>query len=344
MFRHNASHLGGQHDPEIAIVVPTHQGEHLETCVKSLLSQAYPNHHILIVDNASKQRNYENLFRGCQKLKIMRFRTNLGYAKANNVAASAVNAPYIAFLNDDVIVTKDWLTELVRVMDTNPKAGIVQPKLLKFDGKFLDSAGDYIDKFGFEMRRGGDWEEVDYGQYDEDVQIFSARGAAFLISKELFSRLGGFDENLSLTFTDIDLCWRARLEGYQIVYAPKSVVFHYGSASTPSSLRAYYSTRNRISILFKNYETCNALKFGFISIILNFVSVLGEIVISRNGKLAVARLRGIIAFLSDLKITLSKRREVQSSRKVSDTEIMQLMRGKPLLFTHWLRLYLLRKK
>jgi GT2 family glycosyltransferase len=256
------------------------------------------------------------------------------------VAASAVNAPYIAFLNDDVIVTKEWLTELVKVMSANSNVGIVQPKLLKFDHRCFDSAGDFIDKFGFEMRRGGDREEVDRGQYDKDVQIFSARGAAFLIGKDLFSRLGGFDEDLSLTFTDIDLCWRARLEGYRIVYAPKSVVFHYGSASTPSSLRAYYSTKNRILILFKNYETCNALKFGLISMVLNAASVLGEIVINRNGKLAAARLLGIIGFLKALKSTLTKRKVIQSSRKVPDMEIIPLMKKKPLLFTHWLRLFL----
>jgi len=121
-------------------------------------------------------------------------------------------------LNSDVEVTENWLVPLVEAMNNQDIAGC-QPKIKSFIDRtkfeHAGACGGYIDKDYFPFCRGrifNDTEE-DLGQYNSQVEVFWASGAAFMIRNSVFRELNGFDEDFFAHMEEIDLCWRIQRSG-----------------------------------------------------------------------------------------------------------------------------------
>ena len=160
---------------------------------------------------------------------MIRNTENYGYAEGNDIGASysSPDAEYILFLNPDVIVDPNWLEPLVNCMK-DEKVAVAQPKILMLSSKEkLDSAGHFIDLLMFTAQTG--YGEIDRGQYDNKKEIFGANGAALIVRKQVFQGLKGFDRDFFMYFEESDFCWRVWLAGYQVLYIPNAVIYHYGS-------------------------------------------------------------------------------------------------------------------
>jgi GT2 family glycosyltransferase len=236
-------------------------------CLDSLDNLSIKNFelNVVVVDNASKKifktdRKYNNF-----KLETVRNEENLGFSGGQNLGikyALAHSADYVLVLNNDVVLDKNLIAELLDTFQKQEKCGIVSPKIYFAKGYEYhkdryskEDLGKVIWYAGGEM----DWknviafhlgvDEVDKGQFEEEKQITFASGCCMLIKKDVFNSVGFFDEKYFLYYEDNDLSQRAKRAGFEIYFQPKAFLWHLNAGSaggSGSSLQDYYITRNRL--------------------------------------------------------------------------------------------------
>lgn len=318
--------------PLVSVVILNYNGRRfIETCLKSVLNDTfYSNFEVILIDNASTDGSIELVKRRFERdprLIIVRNNKNLGFAEGNNVGVRYARGEYIVFLNSDTVVDNNWLTELVKVMNSDQIIGAAQSKLLLLrQPEYLDSAGDYIDYYGLPIRRGGGWKEKDYGQYNHIEEIFSARGAAMIVRRSVISEVGLFDPKFFLSYEDIDLCWRIRLRGYKVVFVPKSVIYHLGEASSPpadSPQKIFHMTKNHIATMLKNSPTKSLEKYNPLSLITLFMIM---DLIKRRPILFMVRIKAIVWIIRNFKYVWRERVKTQIHiRKCRNEMVMKYM-------------------
>jgi GT2 family glycosyltransferase len=248
--------------------------------------------------------------------QVLALDSNAGFAAGNNAGARGTTRPYLVFLNNDTVADPGWLEALVATAERQPTAGLVASNIMFMDRPdVVDSAGDGYLRCGGAFKRG-------HGQSAGSalpLETFGACGAAFLIRREVFEALGGFDEDLFMVYEDVDLSYRARLLGWGCVYAPAAIVKHAGSGSLGrvSAAAVYYGQRNLEWVWLKNSP--RRLLLRSLPAHLAY-DVAGLAAYARAGRLG-PWLRGKAAALMGLPRIWRKRREVQRTA-VADPEAL----------------------
>lgn len=324
------------HHPKASLVVLNYNsleklGPQTTDYLQSISETDYPNLEIVIVDNASTDgslERIEEMFRDDARVKIIKLGQNLGYAGGNNGGARTASddSKYLAFLNNDVVVENDWLTKIIDVMEADETIGAAQPKIMQLKNpELVDSLGGFVDRTGRAYDAGHGLRQPNTPQ--TPYQVFYARGAAIVVRKKLFERLGGFDEDYFIYFEETDLCWRLRLLGYKVVAVPQSKIYHLGGGTTggPKPEIVHLSRRNQLTTLVKNYSAPNMIRYATqLSLTYLLYSLLN---VFRPGrmKLSVSVASAVLWNIANLKRTIRKRAVVQAMRRVSDEEIMKVM-------------------
>jgi GT2 family glycosyltransferase len=222
----------------ISIVIPSRDNAPLlSRCLDSLISLTdYTNYQVIIVDTGSVNSEtfalYEKYERdvGC---KVVRFEEKFNFSRACNLGAQAADGEFLLFLNNDTeILQADWLHLMVQWFE-RPGVGIVGPKLLFPDGT-LQHAGVIIGIGGLADHLFAGEAEQTWSVFGSDCwyrNLLGVTGACLLITRRLFDKLHGFDEEFRLNFSDIDLCLRAKTVGYRTVYTPHVRLIHHESAT-----------------------------------------------------------------------------------------------------------------
>jgi GT2 family glycosyltransferase len=259
--------------PNVTIIILNWNGwEDTLDCLKSLKQIEYPNFNIVIVDNASEDESIAKINEQIKNDKSIDFtliknKKNNGFAEGNNIgiryAIKSKNPDYILLLNNDTVVDKNFLNELVKVAEENINAGSVQSILLKHEDKIIDSLGQELTT----------WSAKDIGMDSEYVklydnrEIFGACAAAALYRAKVMEDIGFFDKDFFLIYEDVDLSWRIRLKGYQSFLAVNSIVYHKRNISETiskfdfnwiKSKSKYHLTKNML-ILAIRYHPANFL-------------------------------------------------------------------------------------
>jgi GT2 family glycosyltransferase len=210
----------------------------------------YSNLEVLVVDNNSTDDSVDLIKEEYPEVKIIELRENVGFAGANNLAAKEAKGELYVFLNNDTIVTKTWLSELVKSLTENDReVAIAQSLLLLGQNGEIDSSGDFIDKFGrpysSKLRNAPNGRE-----------ILSARAASMIIRKDVFWKLGGFEEDFFASFEDVHLGWKAWIAGYKVVLASNSIVYHFAGQTVKNlkNTMNFHSMKNQICIILLNFE------------------------------------------------------------------------------------------
>lgn len=222
---------------------------------------------IVVIDNGSTDGTQEELHDyklANMPFKLIRNEKNLGFAEGNNVGmkdAVKRGADYILLLNNDVILSRDLLVQLIKVAERDKKIGLLAPKMYfakgyefhkkrykKSDlGKVLWYAGGMVDWDNvYSSHRGVD--EVDEGQYNKQEETDVVNGACALIRTEVIDDIGYLDEKLFLYWEDADLSERAKRAGWKVVYTPKTHLWHKVAQASGigSEMNDYFLTRNRM--------------------------------------------------------------------------------------------------
>jgi len=240
--------------PFVSIVIVNYNGERfLSSCLSALFNLNYPKEkrEIILVDNGSTdasvlliQTEFKN------KVKFIQNDKN-NYCKANNLGISVARGKYVAFLNIDAVVDKDWLLELVKVMESDKKIAAAGGKILYPDGKI--STVGHFELPNFYWGEEGAGEET--SAYPDMREKPSICGAAVLYRKEIFEKIGGFDEDFIMYMEDIDMGFRIRKLGYKLLYVPSAVVYHYVHGCGDYETSRYYIERNRLLFLAKHFPS-----------------------------------------------------------------------------------------
>jgi len=277
-------------------------------CLKTLASLDYSNYRPLIVDNGSTDGSLGVIKAVFPVAEVIANKDNLGFARANNIGiehALQQGADYILLLNNDTLVDKRLLTELVAVGESDPKIGMLAPKIYYHGGGRCPQPCPELRRRAAEGGRlwsaGAQWRRfpprvtiIGFGREDGPAYSFQrevdyATGCAMLVKREVFERAGMFDPAFFMYHEDYDFSARVRRGGYRIVYVPQAVMWHKVSASTgeESPLKWYYLGKYIAPFYLKN---CRPPR---LSLALFVLWVLARETVKGNARYLGSYLRGL---------------------------------------------------
>ncbi|PID30822.1 glycosyl transferase [Candidatus Saccharibacteria bacterium] len=240
--------------PPVVVIPNLNGGQALLDALSSLHKQTL-RPHIIVVDNASSDGSAERAQKKFPDIEVIWHKRNKGYAGGVNPGferAIERGATYVAPFNDDAAADPKWLKHLVGFLDTHPNHGAVCCKVLKDDGKHLDSTGDFLTVWGLPYPRGRD--ELDSGQYDDGADVFAASGAASLFRVATLKKVGLFDEAFFAYYEDVDLGFRMQNQGWKVGYEPRAIV-HHAVGMTSGRIKGfttYQTLKNLPLLVWKN--------------------------------------------------------------------------------------------
>jgi GT2 family glycosyltransferase len=224
-----------QGDPLVSVIIPNRNAAAVvRTCVDGLLTHTpSPRREIVIVDNGSTDPAVLELYREIERAgagRIVPFDRPFNYSAACNAGAAASTGDFLLFLNNDIeVVDPGWLDELVRWAQ-RPEVGIVGGKLL-YPDRLIQHAGVAfgIGLVGHIFARAAAPADGVFGSTESYRNYIAVTGACQMMRRDVFERLGGYDERYRLTFSDVVLCMNAWAAGYRVVYTPFARLIHHES-------------------------------------------------------------------------------------------------------------------
>ena len=251
--------------PTVSIIIVNYSGrELLEECLKSIFKQTDEDIELIVVDNNSTDDSVNFIEKNYPNINLLKLNKNFGFAVPNNMASKIARGKYLVFLNNDTIVTQNWLSQLLAAMESDKTIAMGQSLLLHPDGT-VDSSGDFIDSLGRA-----------YSSKDipkKSRYVLSPRAACMIVRKDIFLELGGFDESYFASFEDVELGWKSWLWGYKVILVPTSIVFHHGGKTVKSISKtiSFHGVKNNLLLRSTNFDFFDRIKSIFlISIIIFF--------------------------------------------------------------------------
>lgn len=236
------------------LIVSYNPGEWLQKAVNSLKKQSFKDFELVLLDNDSSDGALDALdLEGLREVRVLREKTNHGFARGNNIAAGIATGKWLALLNPDAVAEENWLYEIKLASERHSGTRVFACSQLSMDvpGQ-LDGAGDAYFAFGFPWR--GGFEHPISALPDRDSLCFSPCGASAVYERDLFLSIGGFDERFFCYCEDVDLGMRLQLSDERCVFVPSAIIQHKGSATSGrySYFTMYHGFRNRTWAYLKN--------------------------------------------------------------------------------------------
>lgn len=231
-------HWKYKQDHQVSIIIPTRGANKLiRNCIETILQKTtFPDYEIIIVNNGQQKPEEFEYFRKLKddrRIRILHYDDQFNYSAVNNFGADNATGDLILFLNNDTeIVYEDWLDELV-LWAEREEIGAVGAKLLQPNGK-IQHSGVIIGMSGFAGHVFAGSLENQWGIFgiSEWYRNYKAITAAcMMIRKDLFMKIGGFDETFILCGNDVELCLRLQLQNLRIIYNPFVKLMHIEGAS-----------------------------------------------------------------------------------------------------------------
>ncbi len=215
----------------------------LEKCLDSIIAnQGDYNLEIFVVDNDSRDGTPEMLMSQYPQIKMIALVSNHGFAKANNLGIKQSSGELVFLLNPDTEITAGFFDQVLTYMDSHKDAGILAPKILNSDGSLQNSIRRSptlfsqilvllkLKKVLLENRILDHYLAKDF-DYNKEQFAEQVMGAAMIIRREVFDKIGLLDENYFIWFEEVDFCYQAKKEGIPIIFFPGATIMHHEGAS-----------------------------------------------------------------------------------------------------------------
>jgi len=215
-------------NPLVSIIIPAYnQWQYTYICLKSVLKNTAGIDYEIIVANDCSTDLTPVMLKKMDGIMVIKNKSNLGFIKNCNNAATFTKGKYILFLNNDTYVLKDWLKTMVESAEKDGNIGIIGPNLISANGKLQESGWIMgLDGWGQPIGRGKNPANYEYNYLRE---VDCVTGACLLIKKDIFLEVGSFDEVYAPAYYDeFDLAFAVRKKGYKVVVQPKAKVVHFG--------------------------------------------------------------------------------------------------------------------
>ncbi len=335
-------------DELISVVVPTYNAsQFIVKALKSIFETNYPNFEVVIVDDCSTDNTVslvQQKFGKRRNLKLIVNSEKKLAAGSRNRGVEESDGKYIALLDHDIEVDKDWLNELMAVFGKYNDLGVVQSRVLDISKRhIIQHAGLSVQAylgwviplgFGLDSRK----------NCLEEKEVF-ANATGLMFKKSVWKKLGGFDEDLAINTDDWDFNWRCWLYGYKEMLAPKAITYHW---SKTQKTRDFWMKRTawefhfaKVPYLFiKNYELKNLIIFLPVYLVVNFLRGIFNLIFRFNPAPIAALFLSLLWILAHSPSLLKKRHQVSDNRKITDDYLIEKIMDSRFIhhyfFGHWL--------
>ncbi len=238
----------------VSVIIPNYNGKHfLAPCLEALERQNTGDFDVYVIDNGSQDGSLEFLKERHPAVKVIAFAENTGFCHAINEGVKAADSEFVLLLNNDTIPEENFVRELISAIKRKKKAFACGACMLTVDDhEILDGAGDLYSAFGWAYAR-GKGKRAEF--YKKEEKVFSVCAGAAIYRRDLFLELGLLDENHFAYMEDMDICYRAKIRGYENWYIPSARVVHVGSGTSGSAhneFKVSLSSRNNVYVIYKN--------------------------------------------------------------------------------------------
>ena len=240
--------------PKVSIIIPTKNNYHiLKRCISSIEKKTnYKNKEIIIVDNSSTD-NATKKYYSSLSYPIINYSENFNFSKMNNLAVASSSGQLILFLNDDTqVLDSFWLDELVSIA-MQDDVGIVGPKLI-FSDNTIQHAGVVFLKTGsgfHPLMRQLEYSSGYHNILNSTRDYSAVTGACLMIKKEIFDKVGNFDNSFDVYYGDADLCLQVVKMGYRVIYTPFTKLLHEGSFTITKDNASHFDIENHVKFIKK---------------------------------------------------------------------------------------------
>ena len=328
----------------VSIVIPHWNNvDVLSECLESISNTDFENLETIVVDNASTDNSVASVRSNYPNVKLIENDKNYGYAGGCNLGAEAASGDYLIFLNNDTVQEKDWISNLIKTINSDDKIAAVQPKILNYYNRnvfdYAGGSGGHMDIYCFPFARGRifSFQENDEGQYNNKEKCFWSSGTCFMVRRELFQKAGGFDKSFFAHMEEIDLCWRLYAMGFEVWVEPDSVVYHKNALTLPmySHKKYYLNHRNSLLMLLGNYSIKNIFLIGIPRLILEKMACLYSILML-DWRHFTAILRSLFWIIFHPNVIMKKRKSFSKIRTITDKKIMENMMQSSIVIKYYL--------
>ncbi len=305
------------------IVLSYQSGRYIERCLAAL--EAF-DAEIVLADNGSGDLDWPGLKARFPKVKLLPFGDNLGFAAGNNRAAKEATGEWLGFINPDAFADAGWLDAMQTAVHARPDIAIFTSLQLDAENPaIMDGAGDGMTFFGFPFRMGY---RRPLPSELKPAEVLSPCGAAFVIRRDLWDRLGGFDERYFCYCEDADLGQRAFLLGHPTLFVPDAKVAHIGSATfgARSDFALWHGYRNRPWLYLKTMPLALLWWNLPVHIAITLAFALKDTLKGRGGIVWPA----LWASLEGMGPILKTREHVQKSRTISALRLAKFLTWNPV--------------
>lgn len=315
--------------PLVSIIMANwNGGEVYEKCLISLSKMDYPSWELIVVDNGSEDGTTELSLDPKFRIKnsiLIKNKTNVGFAPANNQGLTKARGKYLLLLNNDTLVNSNFLNIMVKKMEEDVTIGVIQPKIRMMDTpEYLDNAGSFLTRIGFLHHWG--FAKKDTKEFDKEREVFATKGACMLIRKSILKdTLGLFDDSFMSYFEETDFCWRVWLMGHRVIYYPKTEIRHkvgYTIKRLDVGNLNYHYYKNRICSLIKNLSLLSLIYMLPIHLIVS-TSIFVIFLIRGSGKKSFLIVKAICWNALNLINIFKKRKQIQSRRILKDRNLFK---------------------
>ena len=236
----------------VTVLIPNYNGlKFLGPCMEALKRQTYRDFKVLVVDNGSTDGSVKWLKE--QRIPSIFLKENTGFSGAVNAGIKEADTPYVLLLNNDTEAEPGFVGALAACIGRSERIFAVSSKMIQLSHRDrMDSAGDMYCILGWAYQRGVGQSSRGFNRMRE---VFSACAAGAIYRREVFETIGYFDERHFAYLEDVDVCYRARIFGYHVLYCPQAVLYHVGSATSGSKYNDFkvkLAARNSIYLIYKN--------------------------------------------------------------------------------------------
>lgn len=276
------------------IIVNWNSGNQLRKCIDSIISFGYAFvESIIVVDNGSADESLD-LIEGLPKVSTIHCGSNLGFGAACNIGAIECGGDFLLFLNPDARLYSDSLEKVILFMsdEKNLNVGVCGVQLVDESGQISRSCAAFPSASSFAAYASGfsrifpstgyamvNWDHKQVRTVDHVI------GAFYLIRRQVFTQLGGFDTRFFMYLEDLDLSYRVKEAGWSIVYLASIQAFHAGGGTSNKikARRLFYSLRSRIQYAHKHLSKSGFFSTVFITLFIEPISRLLYALICLSG-------------------------------------------------------------
>ena len=258
---------------KVTIIIPNYNGKHfLKACLQSLELQTFKDFHTIVVDNASTDGSEAYIHSHFPTVSVISLDKNYGFSRTVNEGIKRASSPYVILLNNDTVVDKRFVAEMVYAIEQSPLLFSVSSKMIQMNQPdAMDNGGNLYTLFGWSIHYG---EGLNPSSLYQPAPIFAACAGAAIYRCDTFKEIGYFDESFFAYLEDMDIGFRAKIFGYNNSFCPTAIVHHIGSGTTGSkynALKVRLSARNNLWLIYKNLTPLQFvlnlpfLSFGFVT-------------------------------------------------------------------------------